>query len=98
MVEKIDKSLHIKIKIPSNSLLITTKNIPITKLSFDNFMLEDVPVWSEDIEEYELYPNSEKDQILFTNNKKLKNDIIIHKIPYYEVSNEAGGLTISINS
>lgn len=46
--------------------------------------------------QYEVTPLPAVEQILRTRNKVLKHDIVINPIPYYEVSNEAGGITVSI--
>lgn len=45
---------------------------------------------------YEVTALPEIEQILRTEKKVLLEDIIVKPIPYYEVSNEAGGLTVSI--
>lgn len=44
---------------------------------------------------YEVIPNL-FEQTLVTNNKKMKNDVTIHATPYSEVSNDAGGYTLTI--
>ena len=41
-------------------------------------------------------PLAHDDQILKTEGKHLKTDIIVQKIPYSEVSNTAGGTTVII--
>lgn len=46
---------------------------------------------------YEVTPTS-YEQYLATENKTLKRDVTVHKVPYYETSNESGGYTISILS
>ena len=91
-------SLRIKTISPNNSLKININKTPTIKLSFDNFVINDTPIWSEDFEEYNIMPSANEDLILSTTNKKMVNNIIIHKIPYNEVSNSAGGTTVSINS
>lgn len=93
-----ENTLLIKTVSPNSSLKININKIPAVKISFDNFILEDIPIWSEDFEEYDIMPNATEDLILSTNNKKMINNIIFHKIPYAEVSNSAGGITVSINS
>lgn len=93
-----ENTLLIKTVSPNSSLKININEIPAIKISFDNFILEDTPIWSEDFEEYSIMPNATEDLILSTNNKKMINNIIFHKIPYAEVSNSAGGITVSINS
>lgn len=46
--------------------------------------------------QYEITALPEVEQILRTEKKILLSDIVIKPIPYYEVSNEAGGITVSI--
>lgn len=53
--------------------------------------------------EYDLYTGQYKvtalpevEQILRTKNKILLADVVIDPIPYFEVSNDAGGITVSI--
>lgn len=46
--------------------------------------------------QYEVIPLPNVDQILRTQGKVLKHDIIIEPIPYAEVSNTAGGVTCII--
>jgi len=46
--------------------------------------------------QYQVTPLAFLEQILRTNNKLLKQDIIIEPIPYYETSNNAGGYTVII--
>ena len=43
-------------------------------------------------------PSAVTEQILQTKEKIVKEDITINKIPYAEVSNDAGGYTVSIAS
>lgn len=46
--------------------------------------------------QYNVTPLPTVEQILRTRNKVLKQDVVIDPIPYYEVSNDAGGITVSI--
>ena len=46
--------------------------------------------------QYTVTPLPDVEQILRTNNKILKHDIIIQPIPYAAVSNNAGGKTVTI--
>ena len=46
--------------------------------------------------QYQVTPLPEVDQILRTKHKFLKHDVIVEKIPYFEVSNLAGGFTATI--
>ena len=89
-------SLRIKTISPNNSLKININKTPIIKLSFDNFVINDTPIWSEDFEEYNIMPSADEDLILSTNNKKMVNNIIIHKIPYNNMTGKNGGNIIII--
>lgn len=46
--------------------------------------------------QYEITALPEVEQILRTEKKILLADIVVKPIPYYEVSNDAGGITVSI--
>lgn len=46
---------------------------------------------------YEVTPST-VEQIMSTENKHLINNIVIHEIPYYNVSNSAGGSTVYIGN
>lgn len=46
--------------------------------------------------EYEVTPQASGDQILETANKTLTKDLIIKEIPYHEVTNLTGGITVNI--
>ena len=48
--------------------------------------------------EYEVTPSTDEKQTLHTAQKLLTKDVTVHKIPYYEMDNEAGGITIYIGS
>ena len=45
---------------------------------------------------YQVTPMANVDQILRTNNRILEQDMVVEKIPYAEVSNNAGGITVTI--
>ena len=45
---------------------------------------------------YEVIPLAWDDQSLPTTNKILRHDVHIQEIPYYEVSNPSGGMTVNI--
>ncbi len=49
--------------------------------------IEEVPVYHGD---YEVIPDAHNDQILYTSNKILKDDVTVKKVPYYETHNESG--------
>lgn len=86
----------IDISIENNSIDISIENIPIIECSSNKMIVEDIwPVYGG---EYQVGPNATEDQILITANTRLTDNIVINKIPYYEVSNNAGGTTVSINS
>ena len=46
--------------------------------------------------QYEVIPLPSVEQILRTKGKVLTNDVVVAPIPYYEVTNDAGGITVSI--
>lgn len=46
--------------------------------------------------EYEVMPSPTSQQTLKTAQKLMSNDVIVHKIPYYETSNNSGGNTVYI--
>lgn len=46
--------------------------------------------------QYTVTPLPNVEQILRTDNKILKHDIVVEPIPYYETSNDAGGYTVII--
>ena len=46
--------------------------------------------------QYTVTPLPNVEQILRTDNKVLRHDIVIEPIPYYETSNDAGGYTVII--
>ena len=46
--------------------------------------------------QYNVTPLPDVEQILRTNQKSLTQDITIEPIPYYETSNDAGGVTVII--
>ena len=48
--------------------------------------------------EYEVTPSTDEAQTLHTAQKLLTKDVTVHKIPYYEMDNESGGITIYIGS
>ena len=43
---------------------------------------------------YEVTPGIYEEVTLATKNKAMKEDVVVHKVPQYEVSNEAGGTTL----
>ncbi len=48
--------------------------------------------------EHVITPSAESEQILKTADKHVQNDITVKKIPYYEIDNTAGGMTIYIGT
>lgn len=46
---------------------------------------------------YEVTPTAHE-QYLDTSQKFLRDDVTVHKVPYYETTNESGGYTVSILS
>lgn len=47
---------------------------------------------------YEVVPAAFEGQVLDTNGKLMRNDVLVHEIPYLETSNDSGGVTVSIAS
>ena len=45
---------------------------------------------------YEVIPQAWQDVELETAGKKMERDVLVHRIPYYETSNPAGGNTVYI--
>lgn len=45
---------------------------------------------------YQVIPLPELDIILETANKRMLDDVVVKEIPYYQVSNQAGGYTVTI--
>lgn len=46
--------------------------------------------------EYTVIPKAYNDQVLETQGLNMQNDVTVTKVPYYEVSNPRGGVTIYI--
>lgn len=46
--------------------------------------------------EYEVIPSMSDDITLATADKLMQSDVTVHKVPRYDVSNEAGGTTVYI--
>lgn len=46
--------------------------------------------------EYTVVPKAYNDQVLETQGLNMQNDVTVTKVPYYEVSNPRGGVTIYI--
>lgn len=46
--------------------------------------------------QYIVTPLPDLEQILRTNNKVLKHNIVVEPIPYFQTSNDAGGYTVTI--
>ena len=48
--------------------------------------------------EYEVTPSATEKQTLNTAQRLMSKDVVVHKIPYYETSNNSGGNTVFIGS
>lgn len=46
---------------------------------------------------YEITP-TDYEQFLYTTGRVMGDDVTVHKVPYFETSNESGGFTVSILS
>lgn len=68
------------------------------KTHFGEYLNSDGSLINYDIYtgQYEVTALPEVEQILRTEKKILLSDIVVKPIPYYEVSNDAGGITVSI--
>ena len=70
------------------------------KIGFGAYLEANNIITTEDFEkyvgQYEITPLPLMEQILQTADKVLTDNIVVAPIPYYEVSNEAGGITVSI--
>lgn len=62
--------------------------------------VQKISTGTEDLEKYkgaiEVIPSVKVEQVLETASKWNENDITIKKIPYFEVSNNSGGITATI--
>lgn len=45
---------------------------------------------------YEITPHAYDEQVLQTAQKSMRSDVVVHKVPRYDVDNPFGGQTISI--
>lgn len=52
-----------------------------------------LPIYSGD---YVVIPKAEEEQILETSGYAMANDVTVKEIPYFEVKNVAGGMTVTI--
>lgn len=48
--------------------------------------------------EYTVIPSTDSSQTLKTAQKFMSRDVTVQKIPYFEVSNNSGGMTVSIGN
>ena len=46
--------------------------------------------------EYKIIPKTFAEQVLPTSNRVLKEDVIVKEVPFYETSNDSGGITVYI--
>ena len=68
------------------------------KIGFNSFQMATERVGAEYYEgEYEITPKVES-QIMPTAQKTMTDDVTVHAIPYFDVSNHAGGSTVYIGS
>lgn len=70
--------------------------IPNVTVEIQDVVLEtggDVPLYSGP---YEVTPKVETPVTLATKALRMKEDVVVHRIPQYEVSNEAGGKTFIV--
>lgn len=70
-----------------------SENVP---LDVDVGQVIEVPTAPPYRGEYEVVPKVYTEQTLPTNGKLLGRDVLVHKIPQFEVSNNSGGKTLII--
>lgn len=94
--------MNLKVKLlfdpPLGSAVIDCYNKQISEYEWRlNVMAENSEGASENYEQYtgsyEVTPKAFESQTLETKDKTLANDIIISEVPYYETSNDTGGVT-----
>ncbi len=69
------------------------ENVP---LDVDMGQVMEVPTAPAYVDEYEVVPKVYTEQTLPTSGKLLGRDVLVHKIPQFEVSNGSGGKTLII--
>lgn len=69
---------------------------PGAELEVDMGQVMEVPTAPPYVGEYEVIPKVYTEQTLPTSGKLLGRDVLVHKIPQYEVSNGSGGKTLII--
>lgn len=70
-----------------------SENVP---LDVDMGQVMEVPTAPPYVGEYEVVPKVYTEQTLPTSGKLLGRDVLVHKIPQFEVSNNSGGKTLII--
>lgn len=80
-------------------LSLTIEDDPIINLESDAVIIDhgSGEDYSDDDSDYFITPSFSK-QVLPTKGKRLKNDLTIESVPYAEVENDKGGITVSIMS
>ena len=53
-------------------------------------------LWDVYSDAYKITPKTGEEVVLKTNKKKMKQDITGLKVPFYQISNEQGGITVYI--
>lgn len=74
----------------------TLEPLSVTWGSDEYIRMRSVPVAEYD-GSYDVIP-TDKAQTLPTSNRYLTRDVTVHEVPYFEASNDSGGLTVSILS
>ena len=69
---------------------------PGADLEVDMGQVMEVPTSPPYLGEYEVVPKVYAEQTLPTSGKLLGRDVLVHKIPQFEVSNNSGGKTLII--
>lgn len=96
LIENYQGTYHIT-PLVSIEQVLQTKN----KVLNQNIIIDPIPesvigTYKPYTGRYQVVPMANVDQLLRTNNKVMEEDVVIEKIPYAEVSNTAGGKTVTI--
>ena len=78
------------------NVLLEVQFLESTSLDVDMGQVIEVPTAPPYRGEYEVVPKVYTEQTLPTSGKLLGRDVLVHKIPQFEVSNNSGGKTLII--
>lgn len=75
----------------------TTVGTPVVEIEIRDVVIQTGGEIVPDFEgEYEVTPQVDEPVVLHTKAKRMRDDVTVKKIPQYEVSNAAGGKTLTI--